>query len=207
MAGYVVPGILAGGLLLSGLIVKNNKTDSRLVKVMSTVDGKTYEVRDLPDKQAAADMLARLRGKMERLKNVVGNSKDKDQPRVKRLMSKFNGNNLAEAPYDPDQTSYSINKGEKIYLCIRNKKHNNEIIDENTLTFVAFHEMAHVMTKSVGHTDEFWANFKFLLQHAVPVGLYRHENYTENPRPYCGIQVSDTPLSDPTIVADNFASV
>ena len=33
--------------------------------------------------------------------------------------------------------------------------------------FVALHELSHVMTVSVGHTQEFWENFKFLLKEAV----------------------------------------
>ena len=33
--------------------------------------------------------------------------------------------------------------------------------------FVTLHELAHVMTVSVGHTEEFWTNFKFLLTKSV----------------------------------------
>jgi hypothetical protein len=50
------------------------------------------------------------------------------------------------------------------------------------------------MTKSVGHTPEFWANFKRLLKEAVENKLYQKENYSNNPKEYCGIKVSDSPL-------------
>jgi hypothetical protein len=50
------------------------------------------------------------------------------------------------------------------------------------------------MTKSVGHTQEFWSNFKRLLKVAVELDLYRKENYSSNPKDYCGIKVSDSPL-------------
>ena len=35
--------------------------------------------------------------------------------------------------------------------------------DENTLLFVSLHEVAHIMTKSIGHTKEFWDNFTFYI--------------------------------------------
>ena len=50
------------------------------------------------------------------------------------------------------------------------------------------------MTKSVGHTPEFWDNFKRLLKESVDSNLYIKENYSENPKEYCGIKVSDSPL-------------
>ena len=50
------------------------------------------------------------------------------------------------------------------------------------------------MTKSVGHTPEFWDNFKRLLKESVDNNLYIKENYSQNPKEYCGIKVSDSPL-------------
>jgi hypothetical protein len=50
------------------------------------------------------------------------------------------------------------------------------------------------MTKSVGHTEEFWNNFKRLLKEAIDNNLYTKENYSENPKDYCGIKVTDSPL-------------
>ena len=52
------------------------------------------------------------------------------------------------------------------------------------------------MTKSIGHTPEFWKNFKFLLQNAVAINLYTNEDYSKNPKPYCGIKVTDSPLNN-----------
>ena len=39
-----------------------------MVSVKSSIDGQSYKVRDMPDKQAAADMMARIRLKMKKLK-------------------------------------------------------------------------------------------------------------------------------------------
>ena len=58
-------------------------------------------------------------------------------------------------------TAYSENKGRKIAFCLNKKKENdNNLIDENTLMFVAIHEMAHITTESIGHDKTFWDNFK-----------------------------------------------
>jgi hypothetical protein len=62
--------------------------------------------------------------------------------------------------------------------------------------FVALHELSHIMTKSVGHTKEFWDNFKFILQNAIVIGIYNPVDYSKDPKSYCGIQVTDTPLKD-----------
>lgn len=37
--------------------------------------------------------------------------------------------------------------------------------------FVLLHEMAHLMTESIGHTPEFWTNFKKILQDGIQVGI------------------------------------
>ena len=63
----------------------------------------------------------------------------------------------------------------------------------NTLTFVALHELAHVATLSVGHTEEFWNNFKFLLQEAKKIGIYNPVNYKKEPARYCGMNIDDNP--------------
>ena len=72
----------------------------------------------------------------------------------------------------------------------------NNLIDLNTLTFVALHEVSHIMTKSVGHTDEFWTNFKFMLEEADKEGVYKPVDYKETPVTYCSMEITDNPLYD-----------
>ena len=58
------------------------------------------------------------------------------------------------------------------------------------------HELSHIMTKSIGHTDEFWNNFKFVLECAKKSGLYNPVDYKKNPQTYCGMKITDNPYYD-----------
>ncbi len=62
--------------------------------------------------------------------------------------------------------------------------------------FVAIHELSHIMTESVGHTEEFWNNFRILLRVAIELKLYRNLDYSNNPVDYCGTKITDTPLKE-----------
>jgi len=161
--------------------------------VKSNVDNNEYLVRNLEDKEKAANTLATLRLKLEKLCNIMKNKYPNDES-VIRMNEKFNPDNITESGKNNQYTSYSVNKGEKLVFCIRQKDEKETIVDENTLSFVSIHELAHIMTKSVGHTPEFWSNFKRLLKEAINNNLYTKENYSTNPKEYCGIKVTDSPL-------------
>ena len=62
-----------------------------LAPVRSNVDGRTYKVRDMPDKQQAADLLARLRIKLEQLMDALVKSYP-DKAQVQRLKQNFQAN-------------------------------------------------------------------------------------------------------------------
>ena len=166
---------------------------NEVIYVKSSLDNNEYLVRNLDDKEEAANVLAKIRIKLEKICEIMKKNYPTDES-VIRLNHRFNSDNITEAGKNNQYTSYSVNKGEKIVFCIRQKDETESIVDENTLTFVSIHELAHIMTKSVGHTQEFWDNFKRLLKIGVENNLYNKENYSENPKEYCGIKVSDSPL-------------
>ena len=64
------------------------------------------------------------------------------------------------------------------------------------MMFVAIHELGHLMTKSIGHTPEFWDNMKFLLEQAIQkdVNVYVKQDFASNPEQYCGMTITDSPL-------------
>ena len=59
-----------------------------IVEVKSSVDGKTYRVRDLPDKQKAADLMAYVRLNMQKLKLHLESSYP-DKTQVVQLKNNF----------------------------------------------------------------------------------------------------------------------
>ena len=163
--------------------------------IVSDEDGNTYCVRETPKLELVADLLART---TEKLKQLVAYLKDEfpNRENVKRLAQKFNPKKISETLPTSKYTAYSENKGEKLAFCTTTTKEGSKLIDENTLTFVAIHELGHVMTKSVGHTKEFWQNFKFLLKNAVKIGIYQPVDYKNKPKKYCGMKITDNPYYD-----------
>ena len=166
---------------------------SDLVYVKSFVDNQSYLVRELPDKQKAADLLASLKNKLINLVEKLDNQYPKNK-KVQMLVQRYRPDELSEVPDKSNYTSYSVNKGEKIIFCIRSRDEKEKLVSLNTILFVALHELAHVMTVSVGHTEEFWENFRFLLAHAIHWKMYKPVNFRAKPQPYCGTFITDTPL-------------
>jgi hypothetical protein len=169
-----------------------------VVPVVSSVDGQTYRVRDMPDKQRAADMMARVRIKMNKLKLHVESSYP-DKPQVKQLTRNFeaNPNRFYEATPEAEHTSYSVNKGEAVHFCLRQREGGDEtLVEEDVITFVAIHEMGHMITHSIGHGPDFWNNFAWLLKEAEKVQIYTHRDFRAHPVSYCGMKITDQPTYD-----------
>ena len=76
---------------------------------------------------------------------------------------------------------------------MRDKKNKESLVNLNVIMFVAFHEMAHIMTLSTGHTEEFWNNFKFILKNAVKIGVYKYIDFASKPLNYCGVKITTSP--------------
>lgn len=163
--------------------------------IISGVDGQRYCVRERAKLEMASDLLARVTKKCRELVTYVG-QKHPDNENVQRLVQKFNPKVISETLPTSEHTAYSENKGEKIAFCLNKKKDGTKLIDLNTLTFVAIHELSHIMTESEGHLQEFWKNFKFLLVNAKEAGIYNPVDYKNNPEPYCGMNITDNPYYD-----------
>lgn len=163
--------------------------------IISEVDGNKYCVREREKLSDAADLLAKV---TEKCKNLVRFMEGKypDNVDVQRLVAGFNPQRIVETLPTSKLTAYSENKGEKIAFCLNKQKNGSKLIDLSTLTFVAIHELAHVMTISIGHKPEFWNNFKFLLENAKEANIYNPIDYKENPANYCGMTITDNPYYD-----------
>ncbi len=183
-------------ILLIALKMYTDSDEFNLRCIVSTVDGKKYCVRERNQIQKASNLLARTTEKLGYLVENVG-QRYPERDNVKKLVQNFNPSTIKETLPTSEFTAYSENKGEKLAFCLNKKKDNNDnLIDSNTLMFVATHEIAHIMTTSVGHTEEFWNNFKFLLENAVELKLYTPVDYKKEPEGYCGMDITDNPYYD-----------
>ena len=80
--------------------------------------------------------------------------------------------------FDYKTCSIMVNK-QKIYLCTET---NGEVYDDNMLTYVTLHELAHTLCPEIGHGKQFQDIFQTLLGRAERHKLFdphkpRVENY------------------------------
>lgn len=173
------------------ILIKKIFLNSNLITVVSKKDGKRYIVRGLENSQQAADKLSDIN------KNILFliDNLDKSNESVLRLKNNYKINSLFENTKYSHHTSYSLNKGEKIALCLREKNNELTFIDENTIMFVVIHELAHLMSESIGHTKEFWDNMRLLIEVASKLGIYKIIDYKKENTEYCGTTIKSTPYN------------
>jgi hypothetical protein len=148
--------------------------------------------------ELAANLLADVTKKMKDMVAYLKKTHPED-PRTIRLVEGFNPKKISETLPTSELTAFSENKGEKIAFCLNQTKNNgSKLIDINTLTFVALHELSHVATESVGHKQDFWQNFKWILENAKEAGIYLPMDYKKYPQEYCGMKINDNPYFDLT---------
>jgi len=171
------------------IIINKFYINKGLVRVRSTYDNNEYIVRESQNSLEAANKLAYINEKIL----LLIDSLDHNNENVIRLKSNYNPKSLSENSKNSKYTSYSLNKGEKISLCLREKKDETIFEDNNTIIFVVIHELAHLMTESVGHTEDFWDNMKYLLKEAEKMSIYRVIDYEKENIEYCGMKIKSTP--------------
>jgi hypothetical protein len=187
--------IIIAFVIIIGLKIYSESDAYNLKCIISDVDGKRYCVRERMTMELAANLLASVTQKLKDL--VIYCAKNfPDNEKVQRMVQKFNPTKISETLPTSEYTAYSENKGQKLAFCLNKEKNGSKLIDINTLTFVAIHELAHIMTLSEGHKQEFWQNFKFLLEQAKASNIYDPVNYKKNPETYCGMDITDNPYYD-----------
>ena len=164
--------------------------------IISDVNGNKYCVRDRNKLELAADKLAQVNNNLNKLVNHLA-KKYPEKENVKRLINGYNPKKIYETLPTSEFTAYSENKGEKLAFCLDTEKNSKgRLIDLNTLMYVALHEVSHIATKSIGHNDEFWQNFKFMISEAKEINIYNPIDYKKEPARYCGMNISDNPYYD-----------
>jgi len=164
-----------------------------LVIELATVDNEQYYVRNSEDKSKAANTLATIKNNIKKLvlhlKNNINEYID-EKEYINNLVNRTKQINIMETPTEEKNTSYTINKGEKIVICLRSKLL-NEIHDINTIMYVVIHELAHVACPEFGHTPLFKQIFIFLLKVSQKINIYNPIDYRKNPQDYCGMTINE----------------
>jgi hypothetical protein len=167
-----------------------------VVKVESDYDGNKYYVYDDNMKLESAKLLSQVVERMFRLKDILYKTKA-DYPEYEKYVDQLNRNfdkqrtKIYENGPDSDLTSYSINKGEEMAVCLRSKK-NGQLHQINLLMYVTIHEMAHIACPETGHTQLFKDIFAHFIRVAISNNIYSNENYAANPVEYCGMKLSSS---------------
>jgi predicted metal-dependent hydrolase len=222
---------LAGIIILAVVFKFGESKTYNMTTERASINGKTYEVRELPDKADAANLLARINHKFDQITDFIHREKPFDlfrvyvirQPEltteklndkhntaladhftrfktdIKRLLDNYRPDSLSENTPNSEHTAYSENKGERVVFCLRSKT-DESLMDLNTMTFVALHELSHLMTRTIGHDQEFWDNFRIILRIAIKNGIYQCVDYNMNMTVYCGQPINDTPLKCSDVV-------
>lgn len=168
----------------------------------SNIDGKLYYVHSKHENlSAAADTFAHINSVVDEFLTKI-NDKYKNSDNILKknavmlLISKYDPKSYREnSPKNLEKdTSYTINKGEIIAICIRGS--DTEIHDFNTLLFVVLHELTHLAVKDYDHPDDFWRTFKFILIEAEELINYKSPDYLNYPVKYCGITITYNPRYD-----------
>ena len=151
-------------------------------------DGTRYKVRDTTQKQETADTLARLNERaLQLIRNLARDEKDPDMiPIVSRLGKRYRKDTLSEGVLDENYTSYTVNKGEDVVMCMRTRDEHDQLYDLNLLFYVLLHEMAHIACTSDDHTPEFEMIFQYLMSKAERYGLFKRATGKQH---YCGVDV------------------
>lgn len=114
---------------------------------------------------------------------------------TQNMLRNYNPEVIVENVPGGGDTSYTINKGQRMYICIRDKT--GALLDKHTIVFVVLHEISHIgHYYGWGHGQSYWEVFKFVLKNAAESGIHKPLDYTYNPRKYCGISITYNPLYD-----------
>jgi hypothetical protein len=174
-------------------IVRNIKETFKIVPTHG-FNNNLHNVRnDFNNIEDAANLMAQLKKNI----NILVKHLNKYYPNykgTKNINKRLDLNNMIETKHEDDSTSYTINKGEEIHICLREKNSEKVLHDVNTMMFVLLHELAHIMSDTIGHNAEFRDNFIILLKEAHKLNLYDTVNYAKYPKSYCGLKINSTPI-------------
>ena len=186
--------LLLSWCIYNHVMLSNSNNIEPLEMQFSDITKKKYGIQEtLPKTREAVNMIAQIDLFIDKFVAYL-DAKNPNDRRVKRLVNRIHDTKIEESPFEPDTSSYTLNKGELMAFCVRSKENPNDMHDYQTMLFVVIHELAHVASVSRGHGAEFVSTFKWLLQQADESGMYSPVDYSKTPITYCGVRVTNNPL-------------
>lgn len=183
------------------LIIFYKFTNKNMTFIKSDIDNNYYLVRDLSDKNIAANMLAYNKEKIIKLINHLYDKKDSEYKEYKlnieRLYNRIDDLIISENNGNSSETSYSVNKGDELVLCLRSKSNWNKFHDNNLIFYVILHELSHIASpvyeeEHNNHGPVFKKIFSFLTLVAINTKLYDKIEFNKKNEEYCGIYITDS---------------
>jgi hypothetical protein len=160
--------------------------------------GTKFMVYDDNLKKDKANLLSTIVKNMCTLKNYLVKNIDTDECKeyksyIQQLDRNFSEDRTIIYETDPisDLTSYSVNKGEELSVCLKSKT-TGQLHDINLLMYVVIHEMAHFACPKIGHGLLFMIIFKKFIEIAIKINIYSYNDYSNKPIEYCGLIVSSS---------------
>jgi len=203
---YIAAFIIFIIIMSAVLILEHSDGEEEYIAVKR---GKNeWKVIELPNHAQSVDMLEEVNRRTFVYIDYVeekygGTDLNPDEQLIKTymdaLLDNYNPEEIYETdPRDSEYTSYTVDKGRRMHLCLRSKNAPYDHIDVNTMMFVKLHEMAHVANyDGIQHTERFWVLFRRMLEDAADAGVYRPHNYDWYPVDYCGMIINYQPMYDP----------
>ena len=195
-------------------VINNQYSESAYI--LSDVDNNIYEIRGGKFKsesylKSSSNILGEINNRIIKLIEHLEKTYDtnsKNYHFIKNLKQNYNYKILSEGALDSKFTTYTIDKN-NMHICLRTRDQSQKIYNIDILMYVILHELAHLCNYDVynnpiyGHGSEFRHKFKFLLLESVKIGIYNYENYSKNPKEYCGIVINTSILSENQIKNNN----
>lgn len=166
-------------------------TNSKYLK--SNTQDKEYLIKDTKNKYEKVKLIDSLMESIDKLLNHLNDKGVKfniesENIDLNKIKEKLKNSEILENLTNSD-TSYTINKGDKIVLCLADRE-TDKLYDYNLLIYVLIHELAHVLNPTYGHDENFKKIFRTLIDNAEDIGIYKYEDYKQFPKEYCGMTLN-----------------
>ena len=194
-------------LILIFIIWKFISNYQEIQYIKSDLDNKVYMIRRGHTKSKefllkSANTLADINIRVEKLIIYLQNTYSDDPNKnyfIKKLRDNYHTYMISEAASNPKFTTYTVDK-QDMHICLRTRDKYENIYEIDLLMYVVLHELSHLCnydkygTPIIGHGFEFKFIFKFLVEEAIKIGIYKYTDYTRNPKEYCGINLQSSIL-------------